>query len=88
MPQSISTSVIESVQKLGPRRDTTIAQLDLTLVLRLILEVIDDLSDSGGISDTGNNLYSASASATGLNVDIENPLYALRPGHRRASFCG
>ena len=53
-----------------------------------MLEVVEYLPDHLGAFDAGNHLHGAGAFATGLGVDIGNTLEALRPGHRRSSFCG
>ncbi|MBT4403509.1 MAG: hypothetical protein HOC85_00360 [Acidiferrobacteraceae bacterium] len=50
-------------------------------------KVIEDLPDHLGVFDAGHHLYRPGAFATGLDVDIENTLEAIRPGHRRSSFC-
>ena len=55
--------------------------------LGFLPKVIEDLPDHRRVFDAGNHLHRAGAFATGLNVDIENTLEALRPGHRRSSFC-
>ena len=56
--------------------------------LGFLPKVIEDLLDHRRVFDAGNHLHRAGAFATGLNVDIKYTLEALRPGHRRSSFCG
>ena len=53
-----------------------------------MLEVIEYLPDHLGVFDAGNHLHRAGAFATGLSVDIENTLEALRPGHDDMAFGG
>jgi hypothetical protein len=52
-----------------------------------MLGVIEYLPDHLGFFDAGNHLYRPGALTTGLSVDIENTLEALRPGHRRSPLC-
>ena len=49
------------------------------------LNVLADF-DHRRVFDAGDNLDSAAAFPAGLDVDIENPLQALRPAHRGAAF--
>ena len=46
------------------------------------VEVGEDLLDDHRIIDAGDDLDAAAASPTGLDVDVEYPHQALRPGHR------
>jgi hypothetical protein len=48
--------------------------------------VIQDLPDHHRILDAGDDPDGPTAGLAGLNVDIEHPLQALRPGQGGASF--
>jgi hypothetical protein len=50
------------------------------------IEVIEDLLDDIGILDARDDPHRSAASRTGLDVDPENPLGALRPAHRGPAF--
>ena len=48
--------------------------------------MFQDLFDHGSIFDTSNNFDVATAAFALLNVDIENALEPLHPGHRIAAL--
>jgi len=50
------------------------------------IQVGEDLLDDLGILDARNDPHCSAADRTGLDVDAENPLEALRPSHRGATF--
>ena len=47
-----------------------------------LLQVCQDLLDDHRVFDAGNDLRCSSANSALLNVDMENTLEPLRPGHR------
>ncbi|EAR22424.1 hypothetical protein NB231_11829 [Nitrococcus mobilis Nb-231] len=48
--------------------------------------MIKDLPDHNRLFDAGNHLHLAGAVKAGLDINIENALEALRPGHGCAVF--
>ena len=53
---------------------------------RFRIKVGEDLLDDVGIFDARDDPHRPAAGRTGLDVDPENPLEALRPGHRGTAF--
>ena len=49
------------------------------------IQVGEDLGDDVGIFDTGNDTHCSGTDRAGLDVDPEDSLEALRPGHRGAA---
>ena len=43
-------------------------------------------SITSGVLDAGDDAHRTAAGRTGLDIDPENPIQALRPGHRDAAF--
>jgi len=56
--------------------------------IRAFLQMIEDLPDHDGILDTGDDPGGAAAFAACLNLDIEDALQTLRPGHGSTRFGG
>ena len=52
----------------------------------LILHVIEDLLDHHRAFDAGVDFHGATAVTACLDIDVENTLQALCPGHRRSPF--
>ena len=56
--------------------------------LGFIGQVIEDFLDHHRVFDAGNDLNGAAAFTAGFNVDVEEALAALCPGHRCPTFDG
>ena len=52
----------------------------------LHIQVGEDLGDDAGIFDAGNDSHCSGTDQPGLDVDPEDPLESLRPGHRGAAY--
>jgi hypothetical protein len=52
------------------------------------MQVIQDSIDGLLLLNAGNDLHSTSAMPAGLNVNIEDSLQSLRPGHRHVTLGG
>ena len=50
------------------------------------LEMFEDVTDDGGVFDTGDDLYGATAVLADFDVDLEDALEALCPSHRPMAF--
>jgi hypothetical protein len=55
---------------------------------RFRIEVSEDLLDHHRILDAGDDAHRPAAHRAGVDVDVEYPLQALRPSHRRAALVG
>jgi len=51
-----------------------------------LLQVCQDLFDDHRVFDAGNDPGCSSTDSARLNVNLENPLQPLRPGHRRMTI--
>ena len=73
----------ESAEQAGLRWRSTAWQQERGSRQCFLLQARQDPLNDHRVFDAGNDLRCSSADTARLNVDIENPLQALGPGHRR-----
>jgi hypothetical protein len=73
---------VEQDALLAGRRRPAFGQREGFAGFSFALQVSEDLLDHRRIFDAGDDFHRATAFLAGLDVDIENALEALRPGHR------
>jgi len=64
-----------------------ISRTDLLAAGPEVVQVGEDLVDDHGIFDTGDDSERTGALRANLDIDIEDTLQPLRPGHRGPAFC-
>ena len=73
---------LESAEQAGLRRRSTVRQQERGSRRHFFFQVRQDLLNDHWVFDAGNDLRCSSADSALLNVDTENPLQPLGPGHR------
>jgi len=77
---------LESAEQAGLRRCSTVWQQERGSCRQFFLQMHQDLLNNHWVFDAGNDLRCSSADSARLNVNPENPLQPLRPGHGRMTL--
>ena len=79
---------LESAEQAGLRRRSTVRQQQRCSRRRFFLQVRQDLLNDHRVLDAGNDPGCTSTDSARLNINLENPLQPLRPGHGRMTLNG